>query len=249
MTQHAFIVGAQRCSTTYLYKLLEESTEICMATPMRPEPKYFLDMKQVLLGKDYYLHTFFQQPCKKLLVEKSTSYIESKQAAERIYNYFPDAKIVILLRNPVQRAISNYRFSRENGIETLEFAEAIKQEGQRNDEYETGTFSVSPFAYMRRGQYIDYIAYYQSYFPKDQIKILVKEQFISSQGVFDDLCDFLGIGTFRPRGLKKTINASDAADPILSTTLQRQLQEYFAPYNRRLEKEFDLDLSCWDEEL
>ena len=111
MNRCAFIVGAQRSSTTYLYHVLSRSSHICMATPLRPEPKFFFKDNLYKHGLDYYLHTYYQNPDADLLVEKSTCYLESLVSARRIHQAFPNAKIICIVRNPIERAISHYKFS------------------------------------------------------------------------------------------------------------------------------------------
>ena len=59
MTEHFFIIGAQRSGTTYLYHLLDEHPEICMARPLRPEPKFFLKNELYARGLEYYETCYF----------------------------------------------------------------------------------------------------------------------------------------------------------------------------------------------
>src|SRR5262245_47433435 len=149
---HFFIVGAQRCGTTYLCHLMDEHPAIEMAKPFRPEPKYFL--RDVSLQDDLtrYESTFFgRKPGARLRGEKSTSYMESRAAAERLAAWFPQAKIVFVLRDPIDRAMSHYWFSVQNGLETLPMAEAFRREEERRDNFDPARLSVSPFAYLSRG--------------------------------------------------------------------------------------------------
>src|SRR6266576_1930600 len=107
MHDHFVIVGAQRCGTTYLYRLLDEHPEIEMAKPLWPEPKFFLDDERYPLGLPYYESQFFSEPETRVRGEKSTSYIESETAAQRIKATLPEAAVLVVLRDPVLRAISN----------------------------------------------------------------------------------------------------------------------------------------------
>ena len=149
MIKHFFIAGAQRCGTTYLYTLLDEHPEIEMAKPFKPEPKFFLKDSLFSKGLSYYeSHFFGSKPSAWLQGEKSTTYIESETAAKHIVHAFPDAKILIVLRNPIERAISNYWFSVNNGIETAPIEEAFINEEQRRLNYDHSRFSTSPFVYL-----------------------------------------------------------------------------------------------------
>jgi hypothetical protein len=110
--EHLFIIGAQRCGTTYLYKVLDSHPEIYMAKPLRPEPKFFINDLEYSNGKLYYENKYFSSidDSIKVLGEKGTSYIEHPDVSDRIKSFYPNAKIIVLLRNPVERAISNYFF-------------------------------------------------------------------------------------------------------------------------------------------
>ena len=98
MYDHFFIAGAQRSGTTYLYYVLAEHPDIEMAQPVRPEPKFFLTDALFERGLAYYHEQFFPgKPGARLRGEKSTSYMESEKAAQRISRSFPDARIVFML--------------------------------------------------------------------------------------------------------------------------------------------------------
>ena len=145
MSRWAFIAGAQRSSTTYLYHVLSKSSQVCMATPLQPEPKFFLKEDLYERGLDYYLKTYYENPEADLLIEKSTSYMESVIPARRIYQAFPTAKILFNLRNRIERAISHYKFSCFHGLETLSFEDALKKEEERINSFDHQAVSVSPW--------------------------------------------------------------------------------------------------------
>src|SRR5919108_4548906 len=120
-----FIIGAQRCGTTALAQLLDIDPRIELARPLRPEPKFFLDEALTARGTDYYERTYFSDPGALREGEKGTSYIESAEAARRIARAYPAARILTVIREPVARAVSNYRFSVANGMEDLPPEEAL----------------------------------------------------------------------------------------------------------------------------
>lgn len=243
-----FIVGAQRSGTTYLYHLLDEHPEIEMARPVKPEPKFFLHDELFALGVDYYQNTFFgKKDGAKVYGEKSTSYIETEAAARRIASTFPQAKILFLLREPIQRAISNYWFSVNNGLETGPMEQAFLQEEARRDHYDTQKTSVSPFAYLKRGRYMDYIELYEHYFSRPQIRIILFEQLVASDQALRDLYTFLKVSPdFTPSRLHEKINASHKeAAPALSKDTLKVLQDYFSLPNTRLAAYLGIDLSEW----
>ena len=112
VTDYFLVVGAQRCGTTYLRTLLDEHPSIVMATPSQPEPKVFLDDDVVRRGLEWYDATWFAgAPAGALRGEKSTSYLEVP--ALRSTGCAPCSGtrwILVQLRDPVARAVSNWRF-------------------------------------------------------------------------------------------------------------------------------------------
>jgi hypothetical protein len=180
MARHAFIIGAQRSGTSYLGYALSSNPLLCFAQPLFPEPKFFLNPDDFGKGKKYYYEKYFQRAsANSVCIEKSTSYFETPEAARRIANWFPDAAIIAVLRNPIHRAISNYYFSKANGLEKLDIIEAFNSENERTQNNQHTT-SVSPFAYTQRGYYAKWLAIWRDLFPKTQIKLILFENMINS---------------------------------------------------------------------
>lgn len=248
VNDYFFIVGAQRSGTTYLYHLLAEHPEIEMAQPLKPEPKFFITDALFCNGLDYYKNSYFEGKVGAWLRgEKSTSYIELETAAIRLAASFPKAKIVFLLRNPIERAISNYWFSVNNGLETKSIEEAFLQEEERVVDYDPDQVSVSPYAYLRRGRYIDYILMYERYFPSKSIRVMLYEQLISSVRFVHDLYTFLGVtNNFVPAVIYQTKNRGSKPDDFsLPSELRPYLLDYFAKSNDQLADRFGFDLEEW----
>ena len=119
MSRHFLVIGAQRCGTTYLHELLADHPEIAMARPVRPEPKVFLADEVVDRGVEWYDHTWFPHAgTAGLLGEKSTSYLESPDAVTRVTAVLGRPQIVVQLRDPIERAVSNWSFSRSTAWRT-----------------------------------------------------------------------------------------------------------------------------------
>ncbi len=247
MGNHFFVVGIQRSGTTYLHRILDEHPDIEMAKPVRPEPKFFLNDALYERGLDYYKSRFFENQERPLLFgEKSTSYAESEKVAERLARCFPEAKIIFLLRDPIERAVSHYFFSLAHGIETLPMREAFLEEEHRWQDFDRERISVSPYAYMRRGRYIENILLYQKYFPPDNIAIFLFERLIGSITEIQALYAFLGVASFLPPSLLENINPGTRPEgQDIPEDLRDFLVQYFWESNNKLREEFGLDLSCW----
>lgn len=218
-----FIVGAQRSGSTYLYHILDEHPEIAMARPVRPEPKFFLNDQLYAKGRAYYEDTYFSDHSKeaRYLGEKSTSYIESVTVANRIHQFYPDARILMILRDPVIRAYSNYRFSVAHQLEELTFEEALNAEPIRLAEATFST-SVNPYTYCKRGHYIDYIEAYLKIFNRNQLNILIFEDFVCKPESVKQLYRWLGINDrFIPASLEKVFNPTVQNEQDHSEVLQK----------------------------
>ncbi|HEV2436342.1 MAG TPA: sulfotransferase [Verrucomicrobiae bacterium] len=243
---HLFIVGAQRSGSTYLYHLLDSHPDVSMAKPVRPEPKFFLSDDLYCRGRRFYEETYFTAFSGRTsyLGEKSTSYIESPIAARRIRDFYPDARILMILRDPVQRAWSNYRFSRQHQLETLEFEEALAAEPDRLSSGRFNT-SVNPYAYARRGHYINYIEAYLTVFMARQLHILILEEIVGSLAAIQNLYRLLGIAqSYVPASLGKVINSGEN-DHKCPTAALHHLALGYDESVQRLENYLGRQLDVW----
>jgi len=245
MNNQFFIVGAQRSGTTYLYSILDEHPEVCMAKPLRPEPKYFLQNE---IDLDTYYSKYYKNCTKatKIFGEKSTSYYENKEVAQKVANYFPNAKIIFILANPVDRAISNYKFSYINGLETRDIEEVFINEKKIDvTKYIT---SVNPFRYKERGVYHKFLDYYYKVFPQKNIKVIIKENFTGNLEEIQSLYTFLEIdNNIIPNSYTKVINKSkNTIEESILNRVKTKLFDYYKEHNIMLSTKYGLDLAVWD---
>jgi hypothetical protein len=167
--------------------------------------------------------------------EGSTSYLANKRCAPRIKAILPQVRMIALLRDPVDRAISNYFHERRTGREPLPITEAFAAEDDRLDRKRGTELGEHNLAYRGRGLYADQLDRYYRLFPKDQLLILRSESLFSDpQPVVDRACRFLGLdpalisGSFRPQNL-------GGYDPgEVPPALYQELTRFFTPHNERL---------------
>ena len=244
MNRYFFIVGAQRSGTTYLYSMLDGHPEICMAKPLKPEPKYFLNHP---FNEKEYLDKYFRHADSKTKIfgEKSTSYYENESVAKKIYDSLPSSKIVFILANPIDRAISNYRFSYDNGLEKRDIEEVFCNRPYK--EHQSFNTSVNPYNYLERGIYFKYLDYYYKYFDKNSIYIIIKEEFTGNLDAVQKLYSFLGVDErFTPRDLNRVINSSKQnIDSEKIAKVKEKLKDYYKNYNQILKDKYHLDISSW----
>ena len=251
MVEPTFVIGgAQRCGTTWLYHLLDQHPQIHLARPINPEPKFFCHDPAPGRDRDWYLRTWFADvPADAIAIgEKSTSYIDTPGVPQRIGRMLPDLKIVFMLRHPVERAISNYRFSKINGLETESIEVAFRQEATRVAQTRFANLSVHPLAYVERGHYVRCLDGFIECMGRDRIKVLIKEHFERDPlKALADLLRFLGVEPgFEPTGVDARHNVTDDPGLRIPHDLVGELIEIYRPSNRRLEQLLGRDLGEWN---
>ena len=241
------IAGAPRSGTTWLYHLLDRHPDIYMAKPVRPEPKFFLVDEIYERGLPYYLDTWFSgSETRAAAGEKSTNYMESATAAQRIHRHLPGVQLVFILREPAQRAYSNWAWSRMNRMETLDFEDALTEEDARERSMPAHLRYARPHAYFSRGLYAAMLKPYFDLFPRQQILCLKFDDIILRAGdLASRLHAFLGVAP-RPDdslGLD-VINPSEAGD-AMSDDVRHRLRRRYAAASRELVKLLGSEFEDW----
>ncbi|MGH3413305.1 MAG: sulfotransferase family protein [Marmoricola sp.] len=233
MRRHLLVIGGQRCGTTSLARLLDAHPEITMARPPRPEPKVFCSDEATDRGLDWYRRTWFAHARdERLLGDKSTSYIEDPAAPGRAARMLGEAEVVALLRDPVERAVSNWRFSTDHGLEDRPLERALEENLAGESPQTPATTSVSPFAYLERGRYADHLRPWLCRFPATRIVLLadlLARPAETSDRLFEQLGVRTGLTTATP-----ALNASHSPTAELSPRLLRRLRDYFADSDAEL---------------
>jgi hypothetical protein len=212
-----------------------------MLDPEFPEPKTFLHR-----GSHPSAHEYLARFETEALAygEKSTSYLDVPSSAERIKEALPGARIVALVRNPVERAISHYRFSVDNGAEVLDARLALTKEAERRP-FDHTSFSVSPFHYLTRGEYVDALQPWVEVFGEDRMLVVVLERLLTDASELESVHRFLGVDP-NLGGVFERVNASRSETPTLDTEFVEILHDHFTPYNRALMARFGLDVGQWE---
>jgi hypothetical protein len=177
-----FLVGAAKAGTTSLYEELARHPAIYMS-PMK-EPHYFSRIRPSpereaffphVTREEEYLALFTGATTEELLGEASTSYLWDQRAAERIKSVAPDARILIMLRDPVERAYSQYWNDVREGIERRPFLDALLEERRSGP----GAWGVSSL-HIDCGRYPDQVERYFDRFGA-QVHVLFFEDFVGNE--------------------------------------------------------------------
>ena len=170
----------------------------------------------------------------------------------RIKKIIPDAKLIILLRNPIDRAFSHYQMEVKNGVEELTFEKAIEKEKDRiNEEYEKMIKNEYYFsevfnakAFTSQGIYINYLKKWFENFPKKQFLFLRSEDILKNpEDGTNKILSFLGKSKIKLKDYK-IIRKGVYKQPMNPRTREK-LIEYFMPYNKKLYDEIGVDFD-WD---
>ena len=229
------MIGAQRSGTTYLHSLLDAHPDITMARPRYPEPKVFCDPEASAKGLGWYRNTYFGHAGDELLLgDKSTSYLEDGEAPARARAMLGEAQILVVLRDPVQRAVSNWRFSTENGLEKRPLETALRENLTESVPWDPHLTSVSPFAYLERGRYLGYLEPWMSTF-RDTVHVLFLPELVENESTVEALWKTLGVGPGdRAEHPTSPVNENEGEPPALSSELLGTLEAYFEVSNRAL---------------
>lgn len=240
------VIGGQRCATSSLHLYLSQHPAI--GAPSMKEVHFFDN--QFDHGIDWYRGHFPTRPYMEVLSritgneaitgEGSPYYIFHPTAPYRIADVLPDVKLVVMLRDPVKRLISQYHHERSLGHETLSLEDAIENEPQRLEGEEERivreptylSYSHQHHSYLARGRYAEQLERWYEIFPREQILVLESKRFFSDPGAaYDETLGFLGLPPVR-RTEFEAVNSQKYPE-VPTETLDR-LYTYFEPHNARL---------------
>jgi len=269
-TPHFFCVGPQRTATTWLYQRLLGNTHL----PNGVKETLFFD-KHFSKELSWYLDHFSEFKTDETWGEVAPTYFHSKEARERIYSLFPKARIVITLRDPIERLLSLYRLMRQYGWTSESFESSwnssdLMKESSRYDVHVNAWFDT---------------------FGRSQVKVILFDDLLCNQKSFlESFCSFVNIDSIdlspgdesssekekparfpalawsaqvvgdylrskklyfiinaaKKLGLKKVFFAKQPGnEEEIPDSLRQELKNYFSPMIDSLEPLIDRDLSSW----
>lgn len=200
------IIGAQKGGTTSLHKYLAEHPDVG-STWIREVQYFSLNSYRPL---EWYRAHFPEQGRYRHIFEKSPYYLFHPCCPRRVRLALPDVKLIVLLRDPVDRAHSHHHHERSLGFESLDFAAALEreqirlagEEGRLEADPRYRSFAHQHYSYVARGMYAVQLERWLEFFPREQMLIL------PSEGLFADpartlhhVQDWLGLSSHTPAGL------------------------------------------------
>lgn len=196
-----FVVGAPKCGTTSLHYYLSQHPQIFM--PRHKEPHRFgSDLDWRLVAPKYrdpvhYASLFAEAGDRPRVGEASVWYLYSRRAAAEIHEYRPDARILVMLRNPVDQMFSLFRFSYALGAEDVpDFRTALELEPERKAgrSLPKGIWFVPALLYRDVARFSEQVERYYDAFGRDAVKVVLFDDFVAdTPAVYADVLRFLEV--------------------------------------------------------
>lgn len=235
---HFLVLGTQKGGTTSLQRIMENHLGLFM--PECKEVQYFTlnNDKPVSWYADHYKNAGWKQKRGDI----TPFYLFHPKAAERIYKVIPKAKLIVLLRDPVDRTISQYFHAKRLGFETLTLSEALDAEEKRLTE--GGSFSFQKHSYVARSRYLEQLDRYESLFAKDKILVIKSEDlFYKSNQTWELIQRFLEIERIPlPMKLPKENSGKGEAGEI-NTQIRNRLEKEFKKTKAGVKERYGLTWS------
>jgi hypothetical protein len=233
----AMIIGAMKSGTSSLHNYLTQHPGVI--APLRKEVHYF-DL-QYGKGERWYRANFGKAGQAGLNLDSSPYYLFHPLAPQRAHALLPEAKLIVLLRDPVRRAYSHYWHERDKKRERLSFEDAVAAEPERvgDDEQRLARGEIEQShahqhcTYLARGRYAEQLERWLRFYPRERLLVLQFEDLGRAPMVtLHRTLEYLGLPALgrvklEPRNARKY-------PPIKPATAER-LREYFAPHNAALE--------------
>lgn len=239
------MIGAQRCGTTSLFRMLEAHPQ---AMPAYRKGVNYFDLNY-FRGMSWYHGHFpvasrarriagsFGEP---VAFEASGYYIYHPFALERMAKDLPRMQLLVMLRDPIERAFSAYKHEYARGYEQETFEKALELEDRRlagevdrmREDISYESFSHRHHSYRHRGHYAEQLERVFEHFPRSQVHVIESEAYFEEpEREYSELLRFLDLRPFQPREFRK-LNARPGTP--MSPETRRSLENYYATHNRRL---------------
>lgn len=239
------IIGGMRCGTTSLYEYICQHPQILPA--LKKEVQFW--SWEYAKGIDWYLAHFPPITNRQFITGEATPCIISPHVWDRIFEHFPKIKLIVILRNPIDRALSHYyHLQRSLAWERRAFESAIASEmevirAMENPTLADETFYEIEYGYLLSGLYVCFLEKWMNIFPREQFLILRSEDFYTDPSVqMQKVFDFLNLPDYRLEHYEK-YNLGTYTD--MSASLRRKLSDFFQPYNQKLEEYLGMKFN-WD---
>lgn len=231
------VIGVKKGGTTSIYHYLIQHPQILPAIKKEIDFWSFYFHR----GLDWYRAHFPKIPDsdKFLTGEASPSYFDAPDTPARLFHFFPKIKLIVLLRNPVDRTISNYYHEVRSNSENISVEEVINSKLDKLIKVSSSLSKEKDYwnyqgDYIASSVYIDWLQKWLTIFPREQLLILKSEDFYSQPAItMKQVFNFLDLPDYQIPDYPK-LNAGSYSS--ISESIRQNLSDYFQPHNQRLEE-------------
>ncbi len=255
------IIGAQKAGTTSLHEYLMAHPRFL---PGYNKEIHFFDKDEHYMQGEWWYWAQFPvrgrgEP-RFITGDATPYYLFHPHVPSRVRQMLPDARMIALLRNPVERAYSGWMHVTRGGEETLSFEDALEREfTMMRGEYPPLYAIRDPYVhqhytYLSRGMYAEQLKRWFAQFPRERFLITTSDEFFAHPGDFtrrslEFICAGTGIDPYDYPSFEdsafRVFNEGNYSTSMRSDT-RAMLVEFFKPHNRALEDLLKIDLSAWD---
>lgn len=243
----ALVIGAQKCATTWLYQCLHEHPRMFVpddkrdATPLGRPP-------YAGQNSEAYFEPFTNADSSQLIVDVSTDYLYEPACAPAVYHWMPGCRLIAMLRDPVDRAVSGYNWLvRRGALPSTPIEEGLSRIA-RNYRREPGALDEAEAEVIERGFYAEQIARYLRFFPLSRFLFILYEAVKEHPAeTIAETYRFLGVETTHvPVALKRRPKVSPRFKTLLSLENHLSRVRWLAEGigRRIIGKSFDLLSRC-----
>jgi Sulfotransferase domain len=241
----AQIVGTQKGGTTALFEFLSEHRQI--STPRALKEVHFFDDEAMFAGRPNYgkYESLFGSDAHAIVrLEATPIYMYWAPVASRLAAYNPETKLIMILRDPVERAISQWEMEFSRGTETEAFESALEREGEHLGREEQHRVR----SYIDRGFYGVQIRRLLRYFPREQMLLLKQDDLLAEhQKTLRRVYQFLGVDEPASFPLQRIIRPTEKSMllPSIPADLRERLSRVFVSDLEDVERMTGLDVGDW----
>ena len=229
-------LGTQKGGTTTLHRLLSQHPEVYL--PPCKEVHFF--DQNYGSGETWYRSQFHNAQPHQQCGDITPFYLFHPDVPKRIHNLLPTARLIVLLRDPVERAISQLFHARKRGFEPLPPAQALAAEQQRLASGDP--VSLQKHSYVSRSRYLDQLDRYEALFPSDQLLILRSEDlFEQPNQAWASLLEFLGVSAISLAAPLPRANAGDGLAASLDQSIRDKLRHQLADTAEGVKRRYGIE--------
>jgi tetratricopeptide (TPR) repeat protein len=240
------IIGVMKGGTTSLYSYLVHHPRIL---PAIEKEILFFGAKKFKLSMDWYLAHFPPIPDQcQFFTGEATPWYYLINEVEKVADFFPKLKLILILRNPIDRAFSHYQMILKGGRDNRGFSKAVTSEIQHLqnlpclDELDSN-FWRKEKGYLLQSLYVYFIEKWMAVFPREQFLILKSEDFYGNPAAtLTQVFEFLGVPDYP---LPEYRNYNPGSYNPISDDLRQRLADFFRPHNQKLEEYLGMTFN-WD---